>query len=136
MKCEYCGKTIIDRKWPGGNPKRFCSEKCRHKNWQVNNPKRSSDLHSEWIARNPKRASEILSKSNKKFREDPNSKPKIKAHQKIKYAVKIGKIQRPNECSCCHGKGKIEGHHYIGYDHPLDVIWLCSKCHKKFDREK
>jgi hypothetical protein len=27
------------------------------------------------------------------------------------------------------GKPKIQGHHYLGHDRPLDVKWLCTFCH-------
>ncbi len=41
-----------------------------------------------------------------------------------------GKIVRPAECSSCGHGGKIEGHHWDGYDKPLSVEWLCGACHR------
>lgn len=56
---------------------------------------------------------------------------------KVFYAVKTGKLVRPNFCSVCGAKGKrkkngnitIEAHHK-DYAKPLDVVWLCDSCHR------
>lgn len=53
---------------------------------------------------------------------------KANAHSKLKYAIKTGKTKRPDDCSKCYKKCKPEGHH-PDYDKPLEVIWLCKKCH-------
>ena len=45
------------------------------------------------------------------------------------YAVRSGDLVRPKNCKRCgSNKHKIHGHH-SDYDKPLDVIWLCPKCH-------
>ena len=49
------------------------------------------------------------------------------------HAIQIGKIIRPEECSVCHKKIKVEGHH-PDYSKPLEVIWMCRRCH--FDLHK
>lgn len=59
-----------------------------------------------------------------------------KARDAVKYAVRVGKIQRPEICSDCKqppSTGWIEAHHHCGYQrqHWLDVVWLCSLCHSK-----
>lgn len=57
---------------------------------------------------------------------------KERARRALRRAVKSGKVYKPARCSRCfvleEGR-KIQGHHYKGYDAPLDVIWLCNLCH-------
>jgi hypothetical protein len=54
-----------------------------------------------------------------------------KAVQKLCRAVDSGKLIRPSECSMCGVLNtQIIGHHE-DYDKPLEVIWVCLKCHRK-----
>ena len=49
--------------------------------------------------------------------------------QKINWAVKLGKLTRPKNCSLCKRNNlKINAHHE-DYGKPFDVIWLCNRCH-------
>jgi hypothetical protein len=43
-------------------------------------------------------------------------------------AIADGRAVRPSTCSRCGKEGRIEGHHN-DYSKPLDVIWLCRRCH-------
>ncbi len=49
-------------------------------------------------------------------------------NQMLQDAVRAGKIQRASACSNCGTIGKVEGHHE-DYARPLDVVWLCRRCH-------
>ena len=51
-----------------------------------------------------------------------------KTHNKLNREVKSGGVKRPTSCSCCKSKRMIQGHHR-DYNKPLQVIWLCCKCH-------
>lgn len=51
------------------------------------------------------------------------------AREMVSNAIKLGWITRASECSQCSSTEKIEGHHE-DYTRPLDVIWLCFKCHR------
>jgi len=53
---------------------------------------------------------------------------KKKARLAIMVALYKGDIERPAVCSVCRMETKIEAHHE-DYDKPLDVVWLCRKCH-------
>lgn len=58
-----------------------------------------------------------------------NRKHVPSANKKLFYAVKKGDISKPTVCSRCGIEGKrIEGHH-PDYKKPLEVLWLCKKCH-------
>jgi len=59
---------------------------------------------------------------------------KYAAHILTGNAVRSGKLIPELTCSCCKSTEKIEGHH-DDYTKPLDVRWLCEKCHKQWHRE-
>jgi hypothetical protein len=50
-------------------------------------------------------------------------------------AVKRGEVVRLDRCELCETAGPVDADHYLGYaeEHALDVIWLCSRCHKARD---
>ncbi len=64
---------------------------------------------------------------------------KSKARIKVQYAIRNGKLERPNKCSKCgqvnpryqDGRLGIHAHHHNGYKKALDVKWLCYICHRK-----
>lgn len=66
---------------------------------------------------------------------------KDKARAAVNRAIRRGEITRPELCSECgakpergsDGRSCIHAHHHKGYEHPLDVEWLCPKCHFKHD---
>ena len=58
---------------------------------------------------------------------------KLKSRHASRYAVKAGKLIRPDHCESCFKECKPEGHHK-DYSKPLDVDWLCQECHKKLCR--
>lgn len=56
---------------------------------------------------------------------------KHNARNLLAYAVKVGKVFKPSACEGCGAiLCRIAGHH-SDYDKPLDVQWLCVKCHKE-----
>lgn len=70
------------------------------------------------------------------------NKHKRNAQNKLARAVLKGVVIRKFECEKCTGTIKVEAHHE-DYEKPLDVIWLCSKCHherhvelRKIERQK
>ncbi|MDB5937469.1 MAG: hypothetical protein JWQ01_4813 [Massilia sp.] len=61
-----------------------------------------------------------------------------KAYSKVKMAIEKGTITRPDSCERCgvipapttDGRASIQAHHH-DYSKPLDVEWICAKCHRK-----
>ncbi len=43
-------------------------------------------------------------------------------------AIKLGKLSRPTACQDCNKQGRVEGHH-PDYTKPLEITWLCKRCH-------
>lgn len=65
-----------------------------------------------------------------------NFKPTIikkSVYNKIKKAKARGGTIKPVYCEICHKKtNKLESHH-VDYNKPLEVNWLCRKCHRNVD---
>lgn len=47
-------------------------------------------------------------------------------------AVQAGLLERPATCEKCGNEDDIQAHHY-DYSRPLEVEWLCRKCHSAAD---
>ena len=52
------------------------------------------------------------------------------AYQKVQNAKRRGELIIPGKCSRCGSPDRIEAHHH-DYSKPLDVNWLCHKCHRE-----
>ena len=62
--------------------------------------------------------------------------PERRAWNALYYALKTGKIDKPEVCSVCGkpiGKDKIQGHHR-DYSKPFEVVWCCQDCHVDLDK--
>ncbi len=82
-----------------------------NRKWRANHTKEFSQYILEWRKRNPEKAH---------------------ANQVVYQAVKRGTLIRPDHCTLCGVKCKPHGHH-DDYEKPLEVMWLCSPCHKQAD---
>ena len=67
-----------------------------------------------------------------KYRTNPANKIKVRARDAVKYAVRVGKMERPTECSQADDTcaGRVEYHHE-DYSKPLEVVALCTSHHKR-----
>ena len=48
-------------------------------------------------------------------------------------AISDGRLVRPGACENCRREGRIMAHH-DDYQKPLDVRWLCTRCHSGWHR--
>lgn len=53
---------------------------------------------------------------------------KYKAKAIANNALQAGKLKRKTKCEECGKKTRLEKHH-PDYSKPLEVVWLCKKCH-------
>jgi Skp family chaperone for outer membrane proteins len=102
---------------------------------------------SKWSKENPTKALEYKlkrklegkhnrgnRKAQDKRRREKNPL-KSRAMMRVCYAIKKGKLIKPKNCSICNIKGYIMGHHE-DYNKPLEVIWVCWKCHEEIHAKK
>ena len=50
------------------------------------------------------------------------------ARQSVAYALSKGRIKKAEKCEDCGSETKLQAHHN-DYLKPLEVQWLCQKCH-------
>lgn len=132
-KCSHCGETksladfYSDNRTPDGLK---CQCKACHIEGSIRT--RNKDKARENNVLYMRRAREKdISKFQKREREYSQKRARDE-HYKARYilnnAIKRNRVARPEKCSVCGKSGLIEGHHQ-NYSMPLDVVWLCPKCH-------
>ena len=112
----------------------YC-KKCmcvKSREYKIKNPEKTGVLRDKWNLENKEKAAKIQKKASKKFcLENPE---KRKAHQAVGNALAGNRITRPSICESCFKECKPEAHHE-DYSKPLDVEWLCKKCHIELHRK-
>lgn len=43
-------------------------------------------------------------------------------------AIELDLLKKPDKCALCCAAGDVDAHHY-DYGKPLDVFWVCPRCH-------
>jgi hypothetical protein len=81
----------------------------RSKIWRERHPERVKAQRQKWNAEN---------------------KHKKQAHRLLRAAVLRGDLVKKENCSECFAATPLIAHHH-DYSKPLDVHWLCKKCHAK-----
>jgi ribosomal protein S27AE len=57
------------------------------------------------------------------------------ARRAVKIELKHGRLARPTECpSCGRSDSKVHAHH-DDYAKPLDIEWLCARCHGRLHKQ-
>ena len=113
------------------NKEKIC-EKSREyaKNITEEQKRKRSEYYKKWTLTDGaieyrKKMSEIFSQKYIKQR---------KASRCVTNAVRDGRLIKSDRCTLCLSIENIEGHH-PDYDKPLEVVWLCRKCHRNYHKE-
>ncbi len=104
----------------------YCKPCCRNcrRTWRKRNPEQAR-------AEEGRRSARSVAQKKAAIREWKIQHPEAtRAHDSVYYALKIGKLTRPETCSLCGGNSRLHAHHE-DYARPLDVQWLCSRCHQR-----
>lgn len=98
------------------------------------NKERLKPIRQVWRDNNIEKTREYTKKSNDKhnYKTKESDKFKIAIRRKIRTNIDNGNIEKKSHCEKCNHDGsifRIEKHHE-DYSKPLEVIFLCAKCHK------
>jgi len=150
MICKICNAIKADTEFYVSN--KSCCKECvrararkrRKENIEAiraydrNRPNKTERIQKmkEYKARmreeNPEKFDRIFHGIRKRYRE--THKEKSIAEGKLNDAIRYGKIKKPETCSICGIKCNPQGHHF-DYSKPLDVIWVCVKCHAEIHKK-
>lgn len=129
-QCKAC-RIEKDRQYYKKNPE-ICLAK--HARWAKRNPDKIIKNQRSYYERNKEKILDKMRESRKKngyastkaYRQ--RNKHKIDCHNFVALAVKLGQLKKLDYCEKCKINCIPHGHHH-DYTKPLDVIWLCRKCH-------
>ncbi len=83
--------------------------------WIFENREKALRAKQDWVERNPeKRAAHVL----------------------LGTAILCGRIKKPDTCSECGASGVIIHGHHDDYALPLDVRWVCPRCHAEIHKKE
>ena len=86
-----------------------------------------------WRNKNKDRYNELNRNNKRKWYSDSKYMFKHRARIALNNAIAKGLVIRPDICMVCSKECKPNGHHE-DYIKPLEVIWLCGKCHTEAHR--
>jgi len=95
-----------------------------NKDWRAENP----EYHKKWAEDNADSKRLAVRRYQKKYLSIEENKTKKNARQRVRYAIRTGKLTKPAVCQECKVLKAIDAHH-DDYSKALEVKWLCHGCH-------
>ena len=123
-KCKVCCKS--DRK------KNREAKRDYYLNYDRNRPNKQERAEKVALYRKTEKGKKTQAVCTKNYR--ASHPERYKAHNLVNNAVRDGLLIKPGSCETCNENKWLEAHH-CDYNYPLDVMWLCTQCHKQWHRE-
>ncbi|MBS5866222.1 MAG: hypothetical protein KIC37_07730 [Coriobacteriaceae bacterium] len=134
--CSECGRSLpLSEFNKNRNNKDGYQDRCREC---------FSKYNAARYAKNPARY-KAFARNRRELHPEKDFETRVKACEKnptrknaymaVDAAIKCGVIERPHVCfgcGCPDTAHRIEAHHH-DYSKPLDVVWVCTPCHRKLD---
>lgn len=138
-KCSRCGLTlpITEFNWANkaeGKRQSVC-RKCfsvYNKKRYASDPERFRRGVKEYKLRDPDAVLRTRLATNRRRPTKQNAQKCVEA------ALKSGALTNPGVCygcGCGSSEHRIEAHHH-DYTKPLEVVWLCTPCHRRMDAQR
>lgn len=137
--CPKCGRTLpIEHKAKSQNQCKDCWADYMRGWYQ----RQSEERKQAWRARvaNYREANPtaVLATRLKTHFANPS---KVSARRCVEAAIAAGSLVRSKSCGSCgttqsamsDGRAYIQAHHHDHINEPLEVSWLCPKCHYRAD---
>lgn len=105
-KCKECTRTDVKEAYDFRHEARSAYERKRSKT--------------------PKRKAQMAEQQRRYRKKHP---VKAAARMRVTYAKRIGALI-PRPCKHCGSKDDVQAHHH-DYSKPLDVEWVCFRCHRE-----
>lgn len=123
--CKGCGKSVNEEDFATSrNRCKECNAAYLREYYRKNRQRLSKYKHEYHTS---KRGQEVLQLSKQRHH------LKVMARNKVKAALKAGRLVKPEQCSACNRKRRLDGHH-LDYSKPYVVLWLCYECHAELHR--
>jgi ribosomal protein S27AE/DNA-directed RNA polymerase subunit RPC12/RpoP len=135
--CTKCGRPFEPSAWMVKNRKHYRCPPCtrdRVHQWEAERrakglPLRRSETDAAYHQRSDVKARKAAAMA--RYYRDPRTSPRHRARDLLRKEINAGRIQR-QPCEQC-GAPRSQAHH-DDYSKPLDVRWLCGKCHRAVHR--
>ncbi len=121
--CKICMKTYQAAYWQAHKEE---LDDCR-KSYRADHKEEMANYQRAYLQTESGRT------THKRYRQ--NHSEKIKAHQAVHIVTRNGSLKRSVFCETCGLPTKTHGHH-ADYTKPLEVEWLCRKCHVKVHNKR
>lgn len=99
----------------------------RRKSYRANHKEKTADYQKAYLQTESGKA------THKRYRQ--GHPEKIKAHQAVYIVTRNGSLKRSAFCEICRLPAKTHGHH-VDYTKPLEIEWLCRKCHVEVHKRR
>jgi hypothetical protein len=123
-KCKTCGEERPEKFPPGA--KSTC-EACKQKQYRNNRGDHLHSYYQEWYKKHGRNRADSYAEKILEWQEEHPDR--VNAAQKLRYALRVRKVKKADSCQDCKRTTRLSAHHE-DYSNPLEVVWLCSSCHK------
>lgn len=124
--CRHCGQSFIPKEWQVKSRDYRCLP-CKCEKQNAHNAAKGQVLRDE-AKEAYQRRRQYYTAYWQAAKNDPIHVKKRAARRKVQTEIEAGRLTR-KVCEVC-GESKTDAHHH-DYDSPLNIKWLCRKCHFK-----